>query len=120
MYKIDKETNTFYLTRGDSAPFSIGIFDKYGNPYEPEEGDRVDFTVKPIDNLEGAPVIKKQGTTIKLVHEDTKNLPFGAYVYDVQITYANGDRDTVISPVKLKCGEKLKPNFYLLEEVNNE
>ena len=34
--------------------------------------------------------------------EDTKELEFGSYVYDIQLTKANGDVDTFITASKLK------------------
>jgi hypothetical protein len=34
--------------------------------------------------------------------EDTKELEFGSYVYDIQLTKANGDIDTFITASKFK------------------
>ena len=47
---------------------------------------------------------------IRISPDDTKNLEYGQYVYDVQVTMANGDVATVIPPT----------TFNILEEVNFE
>ena len=47
---------------------------------------------------------------IKISPDDTKNLDYGQYFYDVQVTMANGDVATVIPPTA----------FNILEEVNFE
>lgn len=42
-------------------------------------------------------------TSTMILHldpEDTKDLGFGEYVYDVELTFANGDVDTFINNAK--------------------
>lgn len=39
--------------------------------------------------------------------EDTKTLPFGKYVYDIQITYADGKVDTFITKGRLRLTEEV-------------
>ena len=115
------ENGTIVLTRGDSAEFDIDIKDNTGAPYILKDGDKVQFAVRSIEdfaeeNPPKNPLIVKDGINVKLINDDTKNLPFGDYVYDIQVTFANGDRDTIACPKK-KCGQ-LIPNFILTEEVN--
>lgn len=110
--------NIIKLTRGDSGTFEILITDSDGQPYELQEGDVVDFTVKNFVIGE-QPLIQKQGTAVQLHWEDTKDLPFGNYLFDVQITFANGDRDTIIAPEQNENGIAI-PNFILTKEVNWE
>lgn len=89
--------NTIRLTRGDSAEFDITIFDRQGQLYELQEGDKVEFTVK--ENVySSAPLIKKTGTQIQIKPEDTASLSYHKYVYDVQVTLADGTVDTIIPP----------------------
>lgn len=114
MYYV--EDNKIYLTRGDSLSIELELTDSAGGKYTPAEGDRVEFTVKSSVNMR-EPLIVKTGTLININYEDTAELPFGGYVYDVQITFANGERDTVIAPVRGLDG-KAEPNFILTEEVN--
>ena len=91
------EGTTIKLTRGDSAEFDINIFDAGGNPYELQEGDKVEFTVKAnvyTDKI----LIQKTGTHIIILPEDTTSLSYYKYVYDVQITLHDGTVDTIIPP----------------------
>ena len=110
--------NIIKLTRGDTALFEIAITNSEGEPYELQEGDVVDFTVKNFAIGE-QPLIQKRGTTVQLQWSDTTELPFGNYLFDVQVTFANGDRDTIIAPEQGEDGVMI-PNFILTKEVNWE
>lgn len=114
MYKI--EDNIIYLTRGDTLALDIGLTTQDGSPYTLETGDKVEFTLKSSVMLE-EPVLVKEGTKITLTYEDTAKLAYGGYVYDVQVTFANGDRDTVIAPAEDENGKSI-PNFVIMKEVN--
>lgn len=86
--------NKITLTRGDTARIKISLSDINGNPYLPVEGDSVKFAVRrkaedeselfsidvPIDTCE-----------LHIKPIDTKELEFGEYKYDIQITLNNGD-----------------------------
>lgn len=108
--------NIIKLTRGDTAIFEINIVDSEGQPYELQEGDVIAFTVKKFA-IDENPLIQKVGQTIWLEWEDTKGLPFGNYLYDVQIIFANGDRDTIIAPEQDFNGTSI-PNLIIAREVN--
>ena len=47
------------------------------------------------------------GTTITLTRGDTADLNFGKYVYDIQLTKANGKVDTFITKATLKLSEEV-------------
>lgn len=94
------------ITRGDTASFGITIKDASGTEYTPQTGDIVTFTVKKSTKKEEA-LIQKTGVSIALEHDDTAELKYGTYVYDVQLEYANGDIDTFIGPA----------DFVITEEV---
>ncbi len=94
------------LTRGDTLRALLSLF-KDGSEYTPEEGDTIRFALKHRDMNSGMtdfkdknPLIVKEIPTDTLEFvldpEDTKNLQFGKYVYDIEITFANGDVDTFI------------------------
>lgn len=79
------------MYRGDSETLRVVL--KKNNEYIPlEEGDIVYFSIKKyIDDQEY--VLQKVETSfsegeaiIEIDPEDTKNLPLGKYVYDVQLT----------------------------------
>ena len=74
---VDKD-NTIHLTRGDTARFSLG---------------RIVNTVTKTNYTPTA--------------EDTKAMAFGKYVYDIQLTMADGDVYTIVPPA----------TFDLLKEV---
>lgn len=99
MYQVNSKTKKITLVRGDSLHLKINIYIN-GELYTPNQGDVVRFAMKqnyqssrvlihkdiPIDTLE-----------LHLESLDTKKLPFGKYVYDIEITFDNGDVDTFIS-----------------------
>ena len=110
MFKVDKD-NTIHLTRGDTARFSIGrIVNTVTNVnYTPTPEDTVTMTVKKTV-LDAAPCVQlivPGGEGFHIKPEDTKEMAFGKYVYDVQLTTADGDGYTIIPPT----------TFDLLKEV---
>ena len=98
MYKVDG--NSIMLTRGDSFYAEVGIYDAEGQAYEVQSGDVIKFGLK-HSTKESTCLIKKtidnNDLILYLSPEDTKELPFGNYVYDIEITFANGDVDTFIN-----------------------
>lgn len=89
------------LTRGDTAYLTITPtkkVDEEKQPYSIKADDVVTFTVKQ-DYEDDEPMIEKKitgGDTFHIEPKDTKEFAFGKYVYDVQITTADGDNFTVI------------------------
>ena len=97
------------LTRGDTFYTTVGIKNKMdGTEYTPDPNDALRFVLK--RNLMSAdkrsfrdikPLIEKNipidTMRLKLEPEDTKPLAFGNYVYDIELTKANGDVDTIIN-----------------------
>ena len=95
MFKIIN--NEITLTRGDSASMSFKcINESTGEEYD-YSADNVVFSLKKCP-AEPKPLIQKTITDGKLVlePEDTADLPFGQYYYDVVINKADGSVDTVI------------------------
>lgn len=101
---------TITLTRGDTFAAIIEISDSEGNAYQPVEGDSIQFTMKMSYN-DPEPLISKDVPidNMKLVlnPEDTKDLAFGSYVYDIQLTKATGEVDTFIAKAKLQLTEEV-------------
>lgn len=104
------------LTKGDTLQAQVTILqkDKPGDeptPYTPKEGDVVRFAMKKY-YTDPEPVIIKNipNSTLLLTlsPEETKQLPVGEYVYDIEITMADGTVDTFIA----------KARFILSEEVH--
>lgn len=67
-----------------------------------QAGDSVLFTVK-NSVYDTAVIIQKKliDGVIKINPDDTKNLQYGTYYYDVELTQSDGFVATVISPQKL-------------------
>ena len=92
--------NEVRLTRGDNADINVLITDLNGDTYSLQEGDKLLFTIK--RNCKTAEIIIQKDISadqvISLEHNDTKDLDYGSYVFDVQCTLADGQVYTVIEP----------------------
>lgn len=103
---------TVYLTRGDTMYAEVGIKTKDGYDYVPVQGDSVRFALKSQkmrpngEFSDETPLILKNIPIDTLIlhiePNDTKNLPFGEYAYDIEISHANGDIDTFIEDAVFK------------------
>ena len=101
MFDIDK-ANNIKIIRGDSAEFDIKAYDKETHEeYVLQEGDSVIFTVKKGPKSANA-LIQKEGPFVEIEPEDTEDLSYGTYMYDVQLTYADGYKDTFIQNKEFK------------------
>ena len=109
---IQIKDNIVQMTRGDTLVAHLEITTSTGETYTPQEGDSIRFALKharmnssrtkfeddqpvlivniPIDTM-----------TLEIASEDTKGLAFGEYVYDVELTTADGAVDTFIAEAKL-------------------
>lgn len=97
--------NTIYLTRGDTFKAQLTICNPDGTKYTPIEGDTIRFALK--ENIEDAECLIYKDIPIDTMilvidPSDTKELEYGNYIYDIQLTKANGDVDTFITASKLK------------------
>lgn len=92
------------MTRGDTLKVNVSI--KQGNgvgDYIPLSTDVITFGVKKSVN-DTEFIIRKNipydTMLLYIAPEDTKNLEYGSYVYDMQIEFANGDVYTFIPESK--------------------
>ena len=100
--------NRISITRGDSAQIMLTIRDRVtGRPFVPGPDDRLTFTVKRelsddiplvVKTLDNGIVRREQDCLLVLAPEDTAQIPFGTYRYDVELVLASGYTDTVIPP----------------------
>lgn len=96
---------TIKLTRGDTLRLKINL--SLGNEeYTPVQGDSIRFALKRADYKDTQPLILKNvpidTMILELQPQDTKPLEFGQYVYDLQITFADGRVDTFIPEAKFR------------------
>jgi len=104
------EDNKITLTRGDTFITEVRIYqdDNRTEAYTPAQGDSVRFALKSPKMTSGnrayrdeEPLILKDipisSMILQLDPEDTKPLDFGEYVYDMELTKANGVVSTFIT-----------------------
>ena len=104
--------NTITLVRGDTVEIPVTIRTRDGEKYIPSEGDVVRFALKDGygDNVPVLihKVIPNDSLILRLESCETKEIMAKKkpYVYDVELTTANGYVDTVVRGI-----------VYILEEV---
>lgn len=107
-YSIKNTTIT--LTRGDTLKLQVNVFDKEGEPYIPQNDDIIRFAMKK-DYMDDTPLIIKvipnDTMILTLEPSDTKRLPFGKYVYDIQLTNGSSEVDTFITKAQLNLTEEV-------------
>lgn len=109
MLSVDQYMN-ICLTRGDTARLTISIVnDNTDGEYEIQPDDVLVMTVKrkTTDHDICFQKIVNGDSLIHIKPEDTSELDFGKYKYDVELRTASGDVYTVIEP----------STFCLLQEV---
>lgn len=103
---------TISLTRGDTFRATIDILNPDGSAYVPVNGDSIRFALKKNYKDSDVLIYKDISTAdleLTIDPEDTKSLKMPSdYVYDIQLTHANGDIDTFIANAK----------FHITEEVD--
>lgn len=97
------------LTRGDSLVLGVNV---YANKekYTPAEGDVIRFALKQNVNADNCLILKEIDTTtmtLTLLPSDTKNLAFGTYTYDVELTTSDGYVDTFIGPASFTITQEV-------------
>lgn len=98
------------MTRGDTLRVNISMQDENGNEYTPVDGDVIRFAVKKRyddSNTVIHKIIPNDSLLLELEPEDTKHLQFGKYVYDIEITFADGVVDTFIPKASLILSEEV-------------
>ena len=108
MLNIDNDNN-IYLTRGDTCILDIEITDKDGDPYIMTPNDELIFAVRRLAG-KGEVLIRKEISVpvITLTTNDTKNLSFGKYKFDIHL-YNSGSHvlDTFIADKIFELGEEV-------------
>ena len=83
------------MIRGDTGTIDVNI-SANGVPYQILDTDKIVFSVKKSYDTDAYAIQKTaESGKIKLLHTDTNELSTGNYVWDMQITTANGDVATI-------------------------
>lgn len=91
--------NNIKMTRGDTVKLLVHMLRKNNVSYIPAEGDRIRFRCKKHLSDRKYILVKYVPTDSQLLTidpEDTENLGYGIYYFDISLIYANGDVDTFI------------------------
>lgn len=99
-YRIDEDDQRIIMTRGDTAKILLNIrFKDSDSDYEPDPEDTIRFSVKKYLSDRNPAIVKDipvSAMILTIDPDDTKNLSFGYYHYDIQLIKSNGDTDTII------------------------
>lgn len=98
MFDITGITETdIRITRGDSATLTVELFDDSGK-YDLKPGDKLQLCAKKNvnDSQYAINITADEYATFAFEPDDTKNLEFGTYLYDIQLTLKDGKIYTVI------------------------
>lgn len=94
--------NVITITQGDTLDTTLKLYTSDDEEYIPSEGDVIRFACK-ASYKDSTPLIYKvipnSTLQLRLESEETKKLTARAkpYVYDIQITFADGTVNTFIS-----------------------
>lgn len=87
------------LTRGDTAFLLLHVVDGDGNDYEIQPGDKIYFRLKSDAYSNQLLVEKEIDTTslrLQLDPEDTKDLAFATYKYEIELVTVSNYHFTII------------------------
>lgn len=105
------EGTTITLTKGDTFKRTLSLKKKTTKePYIPVSGDYIRFAAKKKYKDEECVILFQIPNDTMLLHitpQMTEDLAVGEYVYDIELTYANGDVDTFIDRAKLILTEEV-------------
>lgn len=105
-----EDNNTIRLTRGDTARLSVNITNlPSGEEYVIQDSDTLTLTIKKRESDAQYLVQKvvRGQISFHIEPSDTKDMVFGKYRYDVQLSTSSGDIYTIIEP----------SDFEILKEV---
>lgn len=109
---VDVNGTKITMTRGDTLVVKYNLKSVDGQPYTPSDGDTCRFAMKKNYGDEECIMIKDIPTdtmTLRIESNDTKDLPQPSeYVYDVQLTFADGTVSTFVNKAKLKITEEVE------------
>ena len=85
-----------FMTKGDTVKLSLDIRDKDNNVYNMQSGDVIKMAVRKPKQCNDEFSIESESKDIVINTEHTKDMKPGIYEYDIQITFANGEVNTIV------------------------
>lgn len=119
------DNGKIWMVRGDDEALDVTLtLDDGETPYEMQPGDVLTLTVRELPSRDSAVILQtsgvRGGNRIIIRHEDTKDVPYGAYSADIQLTTEEGERKTVW-PVLVASSRRVTDtnlkNFNIASEV---
>ncbi len=100
---IENKGFKLYITRGDDVLINVNITQHLADgteaSYEMQEGDTLTLTVKHNSDYTNAEAVLQKVYTsnqVAIFHDDTKDLDYGLYLYDIVLKNAAGHIYTLI------------------------
>ena len=121
MIKIDETKQSIAMTRGDYAALVFTAYDTEEAMYDLDEGDTIQLQIckkygTPLKTFTKVKADSSATTaedyTVEIMPEDTKDMKFGNYYYDVSLITAGGYVCTYIG-----ADESNSPGFTILNEA---
>lgn len=128
MLKIDSETMTISMTRGDTVDIIFSAVNEEGELFHPTKNDRLIFSV--AKKIGDEPIIcitnemnnsEEEFWSIRINPSDTNELKFGKYAFDVQLEIRSSNSgaleavDTIIGKT-----DTISPSLVIWGEVSKE
>ena len=122
MLAIDSTNMIIKMTRGDTATIVFSAVDEEGTTYTPSAGDILKFSV--AKKVGATPIFEIPSVMeddaeafwkITIVPDNTNDMKFGDYAFDVQLTHDDGVVDTIIGKT-----DTISPTFRVWGEVATE
>ena len=108
MFKI--EDNSIILTKGDTFIADLTIYDDNGAEYVPQLGDSIVFALKRTPQDRKPYILKDidiNTRKITIYPDDTKNLGFDTYIYEIKLISDNGMVETFIAQGSFKIATEV-------------
>lgn len=103
--------NKIELTRGDTMILEVNLKDESGADYTPEESDKVYFRLKRNATAKDMLLEKEipiDTMVLRLDVQDTSDLKFGTYVYEIELVTSNDYHFTAIANEEFVISEELE------------
>lgn len=106
--------NKIFMTRGDTVSLKVDLVDYDGDPYTLQDGDKAIFRLKKCacdskllveKDLE---IDENNQLYLMIDPEDTENLKFGIYYYEIEVVTSDDYHFTVIDNSPLEIGKELE------------